>query len=60
MMPEKDVEALVLLIRYSEEEAVRLGLPAVVIECLRMASEELTKSIAAPLMKTCMDDHRTH
>jgi hypothetical protein len=60
MTPEKDVGALVLLIKYSEEEAVRLGLPAVIIECLRMAGEELTKSVAAPLMITCTDHHRIH
>jgi hypothetical protein len=57
---EKDVEALILLIRYSEEEAMRLGLPAVVIECLRMAGEELTKSTAGSLVNVQIDDHRTH
>ena len=57
---EKDVEALVLLIKYSEEEAMRLSLPAVVIECLRMAREELTKSTSAPSISAPIDDHRTH
>ncbi|HMA72208.1 MAG TPA: hypothetical protein VKP67_12060 [Xanthobacteraceae bacterium] len=40
-----DVVALARLIRYSEEEAVRLGVPGVVIECLRMAGIELTNTI---------------
>jgi hypothetical protein len=37
--------ALARLIRYSEEEAQRLGVTGVVIECLRMASIELTNAI---------------
>ena len=37
--------ALALLIRYSEEEAQRLGAPSVVVECLRMASVELRNTI---------------
>jgi hypothetical protein len=57
---EKDVEALVLLIKYCEEEAVRLGLPPAVIECLRIASKELTNSVGTPLMSARVDDHRTH
>jgi hypothetical protein len=40
-----DVVALSRLIRYSEEEALRLGVPGVVIECLRMAGIELTNTI---------------
>jgi len=40
-----DVVALARLIRYSEEEAVRLGVPGVVVECLRMAAIELTNTI---------------
>jgi hypothetical protein len=40
-----DVIALARLIRYSEEEAVRLGVPGVVVECLRMAGIELTNTI---------------
>jgi len=40
-----DVVALARLIRYSEEEAVRLGVPVVVVECLRMANIELTNTI---------------
>jgi hypothetical protein len=40
-----DVVALARLIRYSEEEALRLGVPGVVIECLRMAGIELTNTI---------------
>jgi len=40
-----DVVALARLIRYSEEEALRLGVSAVVIECLRMAGIELTNTI---------------
>jgi hypothetical protein len=49
LMAEKDLEALVLIIKYCEEEAIRLGLPAVGIHCLRMAREELTKSVVVPL-----------
>jgi hypothetical protein len=45
-MAEKDVEALMALIKYCEEEAVRLASPAVVSHCLRMAAEELTNSVA--------------
>jgi hypothetical protein len=40
-----DVVALVRLIRYSEEEALRLGVPGVVVECLRMAGIELANTI---------------
>jgi hypothetical protein len=40
-----DVVALARLIRYSEEEALRLGVPGVVVECLRMAGIELTNAI---------------
>jgi hypothetical protein len=40
-----DVVALARLIRYSEEEAVRLGVSGVVVECLRMAGIELTNTI---------------
>jgi succinoglycan biosynthesis transport protein ExoP len=47
---QEDIEAPAACIRYSEEEAVRLSLPAAVIEYLRKASEELMKSIVAPLM----------
>jgi hypothetical protein len=40
-----DLAALARLIRYSEEEASRLGLSGIVVECLRMARIELTNSI---------------
>lgn len=40
-----DVMALARLIRYSEEEALRLGVSEVVVECLRMAGIELTNRI---------------
>jgi hypothetical protein len=40
-----DVVALARLIRYSEEEALRLGVSGVVVECLRMAGIELTSTI---------------
>jgi hypothetical protein len=40
-----DVVALARLIRYSEEEALRLGVPGIVVECLRMAGIELTNTI---------------
>jgi hypothetical protein len=40
-----DVMALARLIRYSEEEALRLGVSGVVVECLRMARIELTNTI---------------
>ncbi len=40
-----DVVALARLIRYSEEEALRLGVSGVVVECLRMARIELTNTI---------------
>lgn len=40
-----DVMALARLIRYSEEEALRLGVSGVVVECLRMAGIELTSTI---------------
>jgi hypothetical protein len=40
-----DVVALARLIRYSEEEALRLGVSGVVVECLRMAGIELSNTI---------------
>ncbi len=40
-----DVVALARLIRYSEEEALRLGVSGVVVECLRMAGIELVNTI---------------
>ena len=40
-----DVVALARLIRYAEEEAMRLGVSGVVVECLRMAAIELTNTI---------------
>lgn len=40
-----DVVALARLIRYSEEEALRLGVSGVVVECLRMAGIELINTI---------------
>jgi hypothetical protein len=40
-----DVLALARLIRYSKEEALRLGMSAVAVECLRMAGIELTHTI---------------
>jgi hypothetical protein len=40
-----DVVALARLIRYSEEEALRLHAPGVVVECLRMAGIELINTI---------------
>ena len=45
MATKADVAALARLIRYSEEEALRLGVSVVVIECLRMAGIELTNTI---------------
>jgi hypothetical protein len=42
-----DMAALARLIRYSEEEALRLGVSGVVVECLRMAGIELTNTIEA-------------
>jgi hypothetical protein len=40
-----DLVALARLIRYSEEEALRLGVSGVAVECLRMAGIELTNTI---------------
>jgi hypothetical protein len=40
-----DVVALARLIRYSEEEALRLGVSGVAVECLRMAGIELANTI---------------
>jgi hypothetical protein len=40
-----DVVALARLIRYSEEEALRLGISGVVVECLRIAGIELANTI---------------
>ena len=45
MTMKADVVALARLIRYSEEEAMRLGVSGVVVECLRMAAIELTNTI---------------
>jgi hypothetical protein len=40
-----DLAALARLIRYSEEEALRLGSSGIVVECLRMARIEIASSI---------------
>jgi hypothetical protein len=40
-----DVMALARLIRYAEEEALRLGVSEVAVECLRMAGIELANTI---------------
>jgi hypothetical protein len=56
-MAEKDVEALALFIKYCEEEAMRLASPAIIIECLRMASEELTKSVTPSTPKSRLLTH---
>ena len=45
MTTKSDVVALARLVRYAEEEALRLGVSGVVIECLRMAGIELTNAI---------------
>jgi hypothetical protein len=46
LMPtNEDIAALANLIRYSEEEAIRLRLHEVIIHCLRMASMEIEKAI---------------
>lgn len=37
--------ALARLLRYSQEEALRLGVSGVVVECIRMANVELTNAI---------------
>jgi hypothetical protein len=50
-MAENDVEALALLIKYCKEEATRLGLSTVGIQCLRMASEEFIRSTTTPAAK---------
>jgi len=46
MSKKSDIEALTHFLSYSEQEARRLGLSAMVITCLRMAAEELTKAIS--------------
>ena len=45
MNAKADVVALARLIRYSQAEALRLGVSAVVVECLRMAGIELAATI---------------
>ena len=45
MTMKADVVALARLIRYSEEEALRLGVSGVAVECLRMAGIELANTI---------------
>jgi hypothetical protein len=40
-----DMAALARMIRYSAEEAQRLGVSGVVVECLRMANIELSNAI---------------
>ena len=44
-MPDTDADALVLLIKYSEQEAVRLRLSPVAVYCLRLAREELKSEV---------------
>ena len=41
MSRKADIAALARLVRYSQEEALRLGVSGVVVECLRMAGVEL-------------------
>lgn len=45
MTMKADVAALARLIRYSQEEALRLGMSGVVVECLRMAGIELANTL---------------
>jgi hypothetical protein len=45
MATNEDIAALANLIRYSEDEAIRLHLQDVVIGCLRMAAMEMAKAI---------------
>jgi hypothetical protein len=52
-----DVVALARLIRYSEEEALRLGVSGVVVECLRMAGIELTNTIEKGRGSLSGEDH---
>jgi len=44
MATNQDIAALANLIRYSEDEAVRLGVQEVVIQCLRMAAMEMANT----------------
>jgi hypothetical protein len=55
---EKDVEALAACLSYLEDESVRLGLPEALIKYWQEATEELMKSIVAPLVSAQVDYHR--
>jgi len=48
--------ALARLISYSEEEAQRLGVSGVVVECLRMANAELVNAITKGAPGVSADD----
>jgi hypothetical protein len=52
MATDEDIAALINLIRYSEDEAVRLRVQEVVVRCLRMAAMEMASAIT----KTKSDD----
>jgi len=55
-MDKEDAESLALLIKYCEDEAVRLAMPAVVIHCLRLANDELVESIVTSLPRVRIDE----
>jgi hypothetical protein len=52
-----DLVALARLIRYSEEEALRLGVSEVVVEGLRMAGVELTNTIEERSSTAAAESH---
>lgn len=55
-MKHEDMAALARLVRYSQEEALRLGVSGVVVECLRMANIELTNAILQRAASLGIDD----
>jgi hypothetical protein len=52
----EDMAALARLVRYSQEEALRLGVSGVVVECLRMANIELTNALVQGAASLGIDD----
>jgi hypothetical protein len=59
-MPRKSAQTLILLLRYCEEEAVRLRLSSVVVYCLRMARAEVARSTVVPKVVATIGSAHVH
>jgi hypothetical protein len=60
MAKKKDFKAFALLVKYCEDEAVRLAASPVIIHCLRMVNVELTNSTLNQLSMLPPDLYTKH